>query len=268
MKRLRFAGLLQTFLFGLLGVILAAGLLVPTASANFVVFDEWGKGYACNDGVGNLPGYPNCAYNSSTHTATFKRLGSGLSTDPNTGFTNVLTYNVPGANFSGSGTVTSIEMSGDGFLDGDAVTFSGSKIYVYSRQNLLGTGSCATGLPNKATGCDGIADVPTLPVLVGALRVPEVGVPGNNELIWGVEFDFQSDEMLQFVPPATNPYRDLIGLNAGGQIVHLPVGAHLNPFLVPEPPSFWLALGAGICFAARSARHRIASKIRRSLQQF
>src|SRR5258708_38958195 len=82
----------------LLGLTLGALVFAPLATAEVVVaFDEWGKGYACTIN-GGQPGYPGCAYDPNTGTGTFVRLGSGLSTDPNTGSTNVLTYKLP--NFS------------------------------------------------------------------------------------------------------------------------------------------------------------------------
>ena len=249
----------------LVGIMFAISTFAPAASASvFVVMDEWGKGYACNLGVG-LAGYPLCAFNPATHRATFKRLGSGFTTDPNTGFTKVLTYNLAGFPSLLQTPVITSEKSGDELLDGDLATFFGSKIYFYSHQSFPATGSCATGLPNHATGCDGAADVPTLPVVVGPAVADEVGVPGNNEFIYsigGVEFDFQSDELPSFAPPPSNPYRDIIGINGGGQNVRLLVGPGLNPFMAtPEPPSLWLTLGAGGLLAARAARLRWLMRI-------
>src|SRR5262249_52103746 len=124
----------------LTGIVLLATVFTPYVSADvFVVFDEWGKGYACTIGSG-APGYPGCVASLNPSTPNFLRLASGLSTDPNTGFTNVLTYTLPGFNLTPVGPVI-LPNPGFGSDFGDALSFSGSQIFLYSNQDILGTGS-------------------------------------------------------------------------------------------------------------------------------
>jgi hypothetical protein len=153
---------------------------------------------------------------------------------------------------------------------GDAFSFSGSQIFLYSDQDNTGTGNCATGINTtvtSATGCDGLADIPVTSFgLLGGVGSPfagpEVGPEGNNEILFtppGFEFDFQSDELPNFAPPASNSHRDLTGLGAVPVVVNLPVDANLNPFQTPEPASLWLVLGALlIIFVARAMPRRLS----------
>ena len=259
----------------LLGMAAFTLIFAPLASADVLVaVDEWGKGFACTYTTG-LAGYPACAYDPAAGVATFLRLGSGLATDPITGFTNVLTYYLPGLpDLTPLGSLSSPDAQ-DGGNDGDFIDFVGSNIFFYSRQDPAGTGSCATQLPNIATGCDGVADVPTLPSGASHL-VNEVGSDARGDAsilyeVTGFTFIFVSDELTScmgipgcgpenIAPPPNNPYRDLIGLDAGGQIQPLLVGDNVDPLdVTPEPSTFGVMLGAVmIIWLAHRHRRRAA----------
>jgi hypothetical protein len=230
---------------------------------------------------------PHCGINPGTDTGTFARLPSGFSADPTPGGgAKVLTYILP---FTISNTTNDVLMSGTIFADPDGdfdlLRFVGNRLFFYSAQSVTGTGSCATGLPNNATGCDGVADVAQepFPPQKSTLVVQEFGEPGNTEGLYGtsstlgvVEFAFQSDEVtkcpanvpncgpMNIAPPPDDPYRDITGLTAPMMLVNIPLpgGDPFDPFvLTPEPASIWLLpVGAAILLLLRRRLTRPLSR--------
>jgi hypothetical protein len=104
--------------------------------------------------------------------------------------------------------------------------------------------------------------------------VPHSDARGDASILYevtGFTFIFVSDELTScmgipgcgpenIAPPPNNPYRDLIGLDAGGQIQPLLVGDNVDPLdVTPEPSTFGVMLGAVmIIWLAHRHRRRAA----------
>jgi hypothetical protein len=239
----------------------------PATASAFFSFDEWGKGFACDDGNGvPTPGINFCSFNPATQMGSFSRIPSGFSSDPTPGGgTHVLTYLLP---FS-LGNDDIYLRAPDDTAPTDLIRLiagsgASTTVLFYSLQEFPGTGDCSTMTP-PATGCDGVADVPAIPPPRPGLGTsfPEGGPEGNNDGLFfkgSAPFNLitliaHSDELItcppipncgpmNIAPPPNNPFRDITGLGAGVVPVVLPAPNAFDPIPgpVPEPGSIWLIL--------------------------
>ena len=152
-------------------------------------------------------------------------------------------------------------ITGDG--DSDLLRFIGNQLIFYPQQAVGGTGTFATGWP-LVTGCDGLADVQTMPTAApGSTVIQEIqsrnlagaGSTGAGLYVGDVpqaEFNFISDQPvacptlipncgpMNIAPPPNDPYKFLDPAPAAGFVL-LPAGPNFDPFLIttPEPATGW-----------------------------
>lgn len=238
----------------------------------FVNVNEWGLGFICDGDLGTHTGPPS-SIPACSLTSPGQRLPSGFTSDPFPGGgSRVLTYRLPF-------TVPAFDVLLND-LPGppgqppdfqDLIRFNGNDLLLfYSIQDITGTGDCSRNIP-IATGCDGLADVPVLPVpqtlppippslvpIPNFFVVAEIGTEGNNSGLFITsngagtltEFEFHSDVcspplnsvigcLVAIGPPPDNPFRDITGLEP-----------------VPEPSTIWLLLfGVPVLWASRARRN-------------
>jgi hypothetical protein len=273
-----------------------AAILARKASAGeiFISFDEWGKGYICGTQIGvTPPAVPPCG-GPRPGVGLFLRLASGFTADPTPGGgTNVLTYLLPAPmNFGSSFDILLFDAPSSADGDTDQIRILGDRILIYSTQQSTGQVDCTRNPsvdpnnPNLGTGCDGLADVKTLPGFRGGFQDLEFGpdgmlggpggmgpVFGEAEIfdIPGIALIFVSDEgtaacgaATPCAPPPNNPFRDITGLNVTPGQVTLGFGANFNPIdtPIPEPRPVSLFFWGAILLAAYHRLRRYSPRKR------
>jgi hypothetical protein len=271
-------------LFSLAVIIASIFVTQHEASANvFISFDEWGKGFICGDaGFITTPLIPPCGVGPQPGVGSFLRLPSGFMADPTSGGgANVLTYLLPMPINFGTLDIGVLDApSADG--DTDLIRVLGDRILIYSKQGLPAMVDCSKNPitdpnnPNLPTGCDGLADVPTIPSSMEAFTVTEIGQTTGpafgfvDFMLGGANgLDFVSDEgsdpcaAVPCAPPTDNPFRDITGLDAMPGQVTLRYGPNFNPINtpVPEPRFTGLFLAGAVLLAAYHwLRHRATTR--------